>query len=172
MTRRIVTGNNSEGKSYFVHDGPSPTRLNLGMVINEQMWIDDPAKPDPMATTDPVDVEKIHLHPPLNGSSFRVVTFFPEDHTPEISQEELAKNRSRADDGGVFEADNPGMHTTRTIDYAIVLSGEIYLKLDEGEILLQAGDIVAQRATRHGWYNRGDEPCPVAFVLISSPNYR
>ena len=70
------------------------------------------------------------------------------------------------------EADNPGMHTTRTIDYAIVLSGEIYLKLDEGEMLLQAGDIVVQRATRHGWYNRGDEPCPVAFVLISSPNYR
>ncbi|MFQ6030556.1 MAG: cupin domain-containing protein [Dehalococcoidia bacterium] len=171
MTRRIVTGKNAEGKSYFVHDGPSPTRLNMGMVINEQIWIDDPAKPDPMAAKDPVDVEKIHLHPPLNGSSFRVVTFFPEGHAPEISHEELAKNRSRADDGGVFEADNPGMHTTRTIDYAIVLSGEIYLKLDEGEMLLQAGDIVVQRATRHGWYNRGDEPCPVAFVLISSPNY-
>ena len=172
MTRRIVTGNNAEGKSYLVHDGPSPTRLDLGMVINEQIWIDDPAKPDPMAAQDPVDVEKIHLHPPPNGSSFRVVTFFPEGHTTEISPEELAKNRSRADDGGVFEADDPGMHTTRTIDYAIILSGEIYLKLDEGEILLQAGDIVVQRATRHGWYNRGAEPCPVAFVLISSPNYR
>ena len=172
MTRRIVTGNNAEGKSYFVHDGPSPTRLDMGMVINEQFWIDDPANPDPTAAKDPVDVEKLHLHPPLNGSSFRIVTFFPEDHTPDISDEELAKNRSRSDDGGVFEADNPGMHTTRTIDYAIVLSGEIYLKLDEGEMHLRAGDIVVQRATRHGWYNRGHEPCPVAFVLISSPNYR
>ena len=47
MTRRIVTGNNSEGKSYFVHDGPSPMRLNMGMVIHDQFWIDDPAAPDP-----------------------------------------------------------------------------------------------------------------------------
>ena len=91
MTRRIVTGNNSEGKSYFVHDGPSPTRLNMGMVIHEQFWIDDPAAPDPAAAKDPVDVDTLHLHPPINGSSFRIVTFFPEDHTPEISQEELAK---------------------------------------------------------------------------------
>ena len=49
---------------------------------------------------------------------------------------------------------------------------EIYLKLDEGELRLEAGDVVIQRATRHGWYNRGSEPCPVAFVLIDSPNYR
>ncbi len=54
MTRRIVTGNNSDGKSYFAHDGPSPTRLDMGMVIGEQIWIDDPAKPDPAAATDPV----------------------------------------------------------------------------------------------------------------------
>ncbi|MCH2538154.1 MAG: cupin domain-containing protein, partial [Dehalococcoidia bacterium] len=66
----------------------------------------------------------------------------------------------------------PGMHTTRTIDYAIVLSGEIYQKLDDGEMRLEAGDIVVQRATRHGWYNRGNKPCPIAFVLISSPNYQ
>ena len=167
MTRRIVTGNNSEGKSYFVHDGPSPTRLDMGKVIHEQFWIDDPA-----AAKDPVDVDTLHLHPPINGSPFRIVTFFPEDHTPEISQEKLAKNRARADDGGVFEEDNPGMHTTRTIDYAIILSGEIYLKPDDGEMLLETGDIAVQRATRHGWYNRGEEPCSIAFILISSPNYQ
>ncbi len=57
MTRRIVTGNNAEGKSYFVHDGPSPTRLNMGKVINEQFRIDDPANPDPTGTKDPVDVD-------------------------------------------------------------------------------------------------------------------
>ena len=172
MTRRIVTGNNADGKAYFVSDGPSPTRLDTGMTISEQFWIDDPAKPDPSGTTDPVDVEILPLHPPANGSCFRIVTFQPEGHTPEISTEELAKNRSRGDAGGVFEEDNPGMHTTRTIDYAIVLTGEIYLKLDEGEERLRAGDIVVQRATRHGWYNRGNEPCAIAFVLIDSANYR
>ena len=172
MTRPIVTGNNSEGKSYFVHDGPGPTRLNMVMVINEQFWIDDPANPDPTAAKDPVDVDTLRLHPPLNGSSFRIATFFPEDHTPEIGHEELAKNRARTDDGGVFEADDPGMHATRTIDYAIVLSRELYLKLDYGEMRLEAGDIVVQWATRHGWYNRGNEPCPIASVLISRPNYQ
>ena len=64
------------------------------------------------------------------------------------------------------------MHMTRTIDYAIVLSRELYLKLDYGEMRLEAGDIVVQWATRHGWYNRGNEPCPIASVLISRPNYQ
>ena len=63
----------------------------MGMVTNEQFWIDDPANPDPTAAKDPVDVDTLHLHPPLNGSSFRIVTFFPEDHTPEISHEEGAE---------------------------------------------------------------------------------
>ncbi len=156
MTRRIVTGINAEGKAYFVHDGPSPTRLDMGVGVLEQNWIDDPAKPDPTGSADPVDVEKLYLHPPLNGSSFRIVTFWPEGHTPEISPEELAKNRSRFDTGGVMEEDNPGMHTTRTIDYAMVLSGEMDLKLDEGEVHLRTGDLVVQQATRHSWYNRGD----------------
>lgn len=64
------------------------------------------------------------------------------------------------------------MHTTPTLDYAIILSGEIYLRLDEGEMLMRAGDVAVQRATRHGWYNRGSGPCSIAFILISSPNYR
>ena len=71
-----------------------------------------------------------------------------------------------------MEEDDPGMHTTPTIDYGIVLSGEIDLELDEGEVHLQAGDVVVQRGTRHAWRNRGTEPCRIAFVLISSPNYR
>ena len=172
MSRRIVTGINSNGKAYFVHDGQSPTLVDMGMAITEEFWMDDPAKPDPSAATDPVDMEKLQLHPPHNGSNFRIVTFPPESHTSSLSAEELARNRSRFDGGGVMEPDEPGMHTTKTIDYAIILSGEIYLKLDEGELLCRAGDVVIQRATRHGWYNRGTEPCPVAFVLIDSPNYR
>ena len=62
----------------------------------------------------------------------------------------------------------PGMHRTRTIDYAIVLSGEIYAVLDEGEVLLKAGDVLIQRATNHAWSNRGDRPCRIAFVLVDA----
>jgi len=64
------------------------------------------------------------------------------------------------------------MHTTATIDYGIVLSGNVSLELDAGEVDLCPGDVVVQRATRHAWRNRSGPPFPVAFVLIGSPNYK
>ena len=63
---------------------------------------------------------------------------------------------------------HPGMHKTATVDYAIVLSGEIYALMDEGETLLQAGDCLVQRGTNHAWGNRSDAPCLVAFILVSA----
>ena len=61
---------------------------------------------------------------------------------------------------------HPGMHRTRTIDYALILSGEIDMMLDDSEVHLKAGDVVVQRGTNHAWVNRGDQPCRVAFILI------
>ena len=63
---------------------------------------------------------------------------------------------------------HPAMHRTRTIDYAIVLSGEIDMLMDDSEVHLKAGDILVQQATNHAWVNRGTEPCRIAFVLIDS----
>ena len=172
MTRRVVTGNNANGKSYFVHDGLTPGRRDLIRAVDEEIWIDDPARPDPESSIDPVNVEQFHLEPPLNGSVIRVFTIPPISETPDLSPELMADIASKFDTGNAMERDNPGMHTTRTIDYGIVLSGEIDLELDEGEVHLEAGDVVVQRATRHAWRNRGTQPCTIAFVLISSPNYR
>ena len=171
-TRRVVTGVNEGGKSYFVHDGPTPGRLDFGIATNEEIWIDDPAHPDPTSSTDPVDAEKFHLEPPLDGSVIRIFTFQPESTPRELTREALAATAARFDTGAAMEEEDPAMHTTRTIDYGIVLSGEIDLELDEGEVHLAPGDVVVQRGTRHAWRNRGGEPCTMAFVLISSPNYR
>ena len=63
---------------------------------------------------------------------------------------------------------HPAMHRTRTIDYAVVMSGEIDMLLDEGEIHFKAGDVLVQQGTNHAWVNRGSEPCRVAFVLIDA----
>ncbi len=60
------------------------------------------------------------------------------------------------------------MHKTCTVDYCIVLSGEIWAVLDEGEVLLRAGDCLVQRGTHHAWSNRTDEPCTIAFVLVAA----
>jgi quercetin dioxygenase-like cupin family protein len=61
---------------------------------------------------------------------------------------------------------HPLMHRTDTVDYGIVLSGEIYLVLDKQETLLKAGDVVVQRGTNHAWSNRSDKPCRMAFILV------
>jgi uncharacterized cupin superfamily protein len=63
---------------------------------------------------------------------------------------------------------HPGMHRTGTVDYCIVLSGEIWAVLDEGEVLLRAGDCLVQRGTNHAWSNRSDAPCTIAFVLVAA----
>jgi quercetin dioxygenase-like cupin family protein len=63
---------------------------------------------------------------------------------------------------------HPGMHKTATVDYAIVLSGEIYAVMDEGETRLRAGDTLVQRGTNHAWSNRSETPCLVAFILVSA----
>ncbi len=170
-TRRVVTANDSDGKSYFLHDGPTPGRLDLGRAVNEEVWVDDPAQPDGPEGADPARAEKFRLEPPEGGSVVRVFTFMPAGQRVELSPEELATAAARFDTGDTMEPENPGMHTTRTIDYGIVLSGEIDLELDSGEVHLTPGDIAVQRGTRHAWRNRSQSPCSIAFVLISSPNY-
>ncbi len=171
VTRRVVTGIDAEGKSYFVHNGETPAHLDLGIFVNDEIWVDDPSHPDPGATQDPVAVEQHHLEPPAGGSVCRIFRFEPESAEPAAIDEAVAAAASRFDTGDAMEADNPGMHTTKTIDYGIVLSGEIDLELDEGEVHLTAGDVVVQRGTRHAWRNRSGERCVMAFILIASPNY-
>jgi len=81
-TRRVVTGKNESGRSYFVHDGPTPGHLGLGVAGVDEIWIDDPASPDPEARIDPLNVEKLHLSPPVGGSVVRVFTF--RNRSPEV----------------------------------------------------------------------------------------
>jgi mannose-6-phosphate isomerase-like protein (cupin superfamily) len=171
----VVTGTNEHRKSYFVYDGATPGHLDLGLALDDEIWIDDPENPDPTASRDPATAEKFQLEPPRGGSTLRVFTFLPDSDLPDDPAElaaALGAAAARFDTRGVMEQDAPGMHTTRTIDYGIVLSGEIYLELDEGEVHLTPGDVVVQRGTRHAWRNRSSKPCTIAFVLISSPNYR
>ena len=170
-TRRVVTGVDAGGKSFFVHDGPTPGTLDLGRALNDEIWVDDPAAPDPGAARDPVASGRFSLEPPPGGSVVRVFTFEPASREDLPSADEIAEAAARFDTGDAMEPENPGMHTTQTIDYGIVLSGEIDLELDSGEVHLRAGDVVVQRATRHAWRNRSSEPCTMAFVLIHSPNY-
>jgi hypothetical protein len=168
--RRVVTGHNAKGRSVFVSDGPSPHVLALPGRPDfalTNLWVTDTS---PANNNDSADAaaRPVVLEPPAGGSIFRVVEFPPEK-APGGFDRKAAFAAMGADHAMDPDASrHPGMHKTATVDYAIVLSGEIWALMDEGETLLKAGDCLVQRGTNHAWSNRSDRPCLVAFILISA----
>ena len=168
--RRVVTGHDARGKSIILSDGPSPHTLTIPGQPNfglTNLWITNGAPAENAGTADAAAVPVV-LEPPSNGSIFRVVEF-PPDQTLVGFDRKAAFDSMGA--GHAMDADasrHPGMHKTATVDYAIVLSGEIWALMDEGETLLRAGDVLVQRGTNHSWSVRGTEPCIVAVILVSA----
>lgn len=173
--RRIVTAKDASGKSVVISDGPSPRELALKHTpgfVSAPIWttVDVPSLPhngrDPMA-------ENGTLLQAAGGSTFIVVTFPPDavmmspDFRPDLAgPEHLTAAPGIAE---TFEIDNPGMHTTPTVDYGVVLSGRVTLDLGDGNTVnLGAGDTFVQHGTRHAWRNPNAEPATVAFVLIGA----
>ena len=168
--RRLVTGNGPDGKSRVDIDGPTPGHIDVQRAVFDELWITSGTPPTVSGDTDPADVEVAVLQPPPGGVKWRCVTFRPSAEVEAMggySPEGIAAG-GRFDDCGAMETDAPGWHTTPTLDFGLVLSGEIYLELDDGEHHLKAGDCVVQRGTRHAWRNRSDEPCMMTFILIST----
>jgi hypothetical protein len=173
--RRVVTGHNAQGKAVFIADGPAPAVYDRGPSATAvtELWETAATPASNAGNADPtVGQTKQSLPPPKNGSKFRVVEYPPDSqrvaaiHASSSAQDANAKSEGYVRD--VANKRHPGFHKTATIDYAIVLSGEIYALMDEGELLLKTGDVLIQRGTNHAWSNRTNEPCSVAFVLIDA----
>ncbi|MDB5649721.1 MAG: cupin [Hyphomicrobiales bacterium] len=171
--RRVVTGHNSEGRSCFISDGPAPNvfQRSVGSTIVTEMWKTATAPADNADETDPT-APPYRLTPPENGSSLRIITYPPDkirlatlEHERAGAADEASGRAAALDPGNPR---HPGFHKTRSIDYAIVLQGEIYALMDEGETLLRQGDVLIQRGTNHAWSNRTDENAVLAFVLIDA----
>ena len=169
--RRVITGHNAQGKSVIVSDAESPNSIALmetpayGLT---DLWVTSATPADNSNGTDPA-ARRIVLTPPKGGSIFRVVEFPPEKHiVGKVDGKAAMEALSAGDTIGSGTSRHPLMHKTKTLDYAIVISGEIYALLDEGETLLHAGDCLVQRGTNHAWSNRSDKPCLIAFVLIDA----
>ena len=171
QVRRVVTGHNTAGKSIFVIDAPTPHVFarTKGSAVVHELWETASTPADNRGNADAI-ARGHRLPPPKNGSVFRVIEYPPDRERLAA----LAHEQTLPDDTGRAEAtdrNNPrhaGFHKTATIDYAIVLEGEIYAMMDEGEVLLKAGDVLIQRGTNHAWSNRTDRPAVVAFVLIDA----
>ncbi|MBT3992315.1 MAG: cupin domain-containing protein [Rhodospirillaceae bacterium] len=164
-TRRVVAGHDESGKAVIQFDGDAPSVAKPTNTIEiTNLWITDQTPASNSGDEDPAN-QKIGIPPPPNGSIFRIVEFGPEGaEGAEDEREHLAA--SGADQQA--EARHPGMHKTHSIDYAIIMTGEIYLLVDEAETLVRAGDVVVQRGNNHAWANRGTEACRIAFILIDA----
>ena len=140
VPRRVVTGHDAQGRSVVLSDGPTPRNHENEFAIFHELW-NTRAMPAPVAPTEREPTERPLVTPPdPNGTIVRITVIKAGERSP--------------------------MHRTESIDYGIVLEGEITLVLDDSEVTLRAGDVVVQRGTDHAWANRSDAVTKVAFILV------
>ena len=169
--RRVLTGDDAQGQSSIMEDGPSPAvRLvpeRPGYRVTN-LWCTG-ATPAPVDAPDGIATHQ-GVAPPPGGTVLRIIDFPPEPQDPQ----ELARMLN-ATFGSMYRdaqhaprpGQHPGMHRTATVDYALMLQGELVAIMDKDETVLRAGDVLIQRGTNHAWANRSGAPARVAFVLIA-----
>jgi hypothetical protein len=173
--RRVVTSHDAAGRSVFTEDAPVPRAHDYKHIkgFSTALVWSTQSKPEiPNEGMDPTQAATSVLPEP-GGTTFMIVTFpsdsvmMSESFDPVAAGQEYMENLPGLAER--FEIDNPGMHTTDSIDYGIILDGEIWLELDDGkEVHLKRHDTVIQNGTRHGWRNKSDKPATIAFVLIGA----
>jgi quercetin dioxygenase-like cupin family protein len=141
VPRRVVTGHDAAGRSVVLSDGPAPRSHDVGSAVFHELW-STRATPAPVAATESEPTDRPLVTPPdPHGTIIRITEIKPGERSP--------------------------MHRTQSIDYGIVLEGELWLMLDDGsETRLGPGDVVVQRGTDHAWENRSEHTVRVVFVLV------
>jgi hypothetical protein len=170
--RRIVTGNSPAGKSIIVFDGQAPRTGNFKAVPGFSVafhWETNQESRVPSAG-DPTIASQSMLPDP-GATSVLMVTFPPDSvmMSPDFDPAAAGAEYMQLLPGLAekFEMDNPGMHTTDSVDYDVLIDGEMHLELDDGKsVQLAPGDLVVQNGTRHAWRNRSDKPATMLFVLV------
>ncbi len=171
--RRIVTGHDSRGKSVVIEDAQAPNRITLdgrpGWEL-QTLWATSgtpqiPVDGDPSLT--------VHDYLPATPGTRFIFATWPgvRDQARNADPQTLrAEYKTKVPGlGHAHEKDAHGMHTTDTVDYVVILSGEVWLELDDGkQVLVQAGDCVVQNGTRHRWQNRSDLPCTMVAVMMGA----
>ena len=168
--RRVVTGHDEQGRAVVLFDGESPHTFVLeragGLTLTE-IWETRSSPADNAGSADAADHER-RIEPVVSGTVFRVIEYPPDRVRLKTLDPDRFFHAMGAQAADAAKRRHPGMHKTNTIDYCVVLSGEIWAVLDRGEVLLRAGDCLVQRGTNHAWSNRTDEPCVIAFALIAA----
>lgn len=176
MVRRVVTGER-DGRSYVVSDGPVANTHEFAAMPGFKTtlaWMthDTPQLPYSGGEADPV-AEIVSMLPGPNGSCVIIVSFPPDSVTASSDFDPAAAAAEQADFlpglADSFDPDGSGMHVTATIDYDIIIEGELWLEVDDGDLVhLQAGDVVIQNGTRHAWRNLTDKPTTMVSVMVGA----
>jgi len=143
--RRVVTGHDQTGVAKVLLDAPATNaKYPQPGLVSTMMWCTDGAPARIPIGEQPEDMGAriLGTAPPRNGTRFAVIDFPP--------------------------GNQPHMHRTETIDYVIVIDGEIEMDMDASTVKLKAGDIMIQRGTNHAWANRSERRARVAFVLVDA----
>jgi mannose-6-phosphate isomerase-like protein (cupin superfamily) len=170
--RRVVTGHTPDGKATVASD-TEVDAITVDLLPGAEFYRLWGANEAPTFPDDGAPRPAPLYFPPVGGFRFGLFTVAPDSITrPEDLDMQLVAAEVEDKLPGLsayLEADNPGMHTTDTIDFEYVLSGEVWLELDDGEqVLLRAGDTVVQNGTRHAWRNKHTEPCRLVVCLIGA----
>jgi mannose-6-phosphate isomerase-like protein (cupin superfamily) len=172
--RRIVTGHDSQGQSYVTEDRDAPSvhtnPKRVGYHLT-QLWMTDESPAFVGNEVDPTS-RPLRLEPPKGGTVVRIIEFGPEGdwltkidaNDTKVAWSALGTDTASTYAGGA--AKHPFMHRTQSVDYALVLEGEITLVLDKEDVIMKTGDFLVERGTNHAWANRSGKPCRMLFVLI------
>lgn len=170
---RVVTGHDADGKAIVASDGPLPTVQEIAAIpgtVFHEVW-STPGTPAPVDNGADPTLGPLMLPPPKQGTRIRFVDIPPD------SAEFLAQGAARVKDAFAQIGDvkastvqahspHPLMHRTESVDYGVVIEGELTLVLDDSEVRLTPGSVVVQRGTNHAWANRSGKPCRMLFVLV------
>ena len=167
---RIVTGHNAQGRSNITFAGEATNVLDSpawpGSRVTE-LWVTEEIPVDNTGETDR-GARPIRHDPGPGGTIFRVVEIPPESKTTIDTAAAFADIGSTRVPTAEDSARHPSMHSTDSVDYLVVISGEMHMLMEEGEILLKAGDCIVQRGTKHAWVNRSNAPCVMAAILVDA----
>lgn len=138
---RVVTGWSAEDEPVILFEGEPPVEFDDRLMRVQEIWANDSSPADIRGRID-IASREWRFEPSPEGGIFRVVTFLP--------------------------GASSGLHSTETLDYLVVVSGEIVLTVGGQAVVVRAGDVVVQNGTPHDWTNRSDQPCVMAGVLLST----
>jgi len=171
QARRIVTGHHADGRSTVTITDEVPNATEIkgwpGLWVSE-VWVTGEMPIDNSGKTDQ-GVRPMRHDPTPNGTIFRLVEIPPESSSNKIDPKAAfahlgSTNKPTEKDS----AKHATMHKTNSIDYLVVVSGEMAMVMEDGEVMLKAGDCIVQRGTNHAWVNKSDKPCVLAAILIDA----